>query len=202
MASRRRITIAAFAGASLAGAAALVACVIADPPADLPPIQHHRPNIVHGATSPSDGRVLSTWPSQFLVPVEIVDPTSCYQWRVFVDFDPITNPLEVLDNPDETDGKVCPSLATLDGGVDLVDFSLTPPSDTTQCHVVEFEVALSFRGASPHTPDSFGSDSVHWFYNPSGDVGACPTYDAGAIDGAFPPPPDSGVIIVREGGVD
>ena len=177
---------------SLAVATAFAACIIADPPPDLPKPPRHHPNIVHGAVVPPATKVMATFPSKFLVPVEVFDPDVSFLWNVFVDYDPLDSArrAEVLSggSPD-----------AIDGGVRIVDFTIDPP-DPSSCHVIEFIVALGFDSKSTHTPDSYGGDSVAWFYNPSGDPSTCPQYDAGGIDGAAPDvqpdhifiPPDDG----------
>jgi hypothetical protein len=153
-----------------------VSCIIADPPADLPKYPPIRPTIVKGSVvPPTDKIVLPPLPT-FVVPVELVDPNVTFAWNVFVDFDPIANPLPV------TGDVALPDPATLDGGVRAISFSLADVPEPTRCHTIEFLVARSFSSASPHTPNAPGGDSVSWFYNPSGSIDGCPTYDAGSFD--------------------
>jgi hypothetical protein len=151
-------------------------CILADPPADLPKYPPIRPTVVKGSVlPPTDKIVLPPLPT-FVVPVELVDQNATFAWSVFVDFDPVTNPLPVAGDIVE------PDPATIDGGVRAVSFSITDVPSSTRCHTIEFLVARSFNSASPHTPNAPGGDSVSWFYNPSGSIDGCPTYDAGGFD--------------------
>jgi hypothetical protein len=198
--------IAAIAGiaASLAAVMSLAAnasCVLADPPPDLPAPAKHHPIIVKSSVSPPYTQVLPALPSRFVVPVELIDPnTPSFLYEVFLDYDgsdPGQRPYYVPTQP------VQPSPATVDGGITNIEFEIaTAPPDPSSCHRLELLVAFSFDLAAPHTPDAYGADSVVWFYNPSGDPGSCPLFDAGGADGAapdqqsdvifMPPPPDGG----------
>lgn len=153
----------------------------------LPELPETRPTIVRGSAVPSPGRVLRAIPPQFVVPVELLDPNTSFEWRVFVNYDPIARKEAVLG--DRSD----PPVGALDGGVNtvrLVQFSIQPPlADVSlrECYVIEFMVARSFRGTSAHTPDPTGGDTVTWFYNPAGTFEGCPTWegesDAGGDSG-------------------
>ncbi|MEI7892665.1 MAG: hypothetical protein WCI05_06215 [Myxococcales bacterium] len=162
------------------GAALLLglSCVIADPPAELPRPPRRRPTIFHGSVVPPLGQVLGQFPTQFVVPVDVGDPSTSFEWNVFLDYDPVSRPAPVLSGFEEDP-------AGMDAGVRVVAFSIDVP-DPTACHVIEFMVALTFNRASAHTPDSYGADSTIWLYNPSGLATECPRYDAGGLDGAFP----------------
>ena len=192
---QRTAAIVAACAATLALGSAIAACIIADPPPDLPKAPRHHPNILHGAVVPPSTKVIATFPSKFIVPVEVIDPNTPFVFNVFVDYDPLGSRESFV-----LGGSLTPDPSTMDGGVSLVDFSIDAP-DPSSCHVIEFIVALGFNDKSLHTPDQYGGDSVVWFYNPSGDPGACPQYDAGGIDGAAPdvqpdrifvPPADGG----------
>jgi hypothetical protein len=192
---QRAAAIVALALATLALASAIAACIIADPPPDLPKAPPHHPNIVHSAVVPPATKVIATFPSKFIVPVEVLDPNTPFVFHVFVDYDPLGSRDSFVQTGDKN-----PDPSTLDGGVSIIDFSIDAP-DPSSCHVIEIIVALGFNNASPHTPNQYGGDSLVWFYNPSGDPGACPQYDAGSIDGAAPdvqpdrifvPPTDGG----------
>ena len=151
-------------------------CIIADPPADLPKYPPIRPTIVKGSVLPPTDKVVQPPLPTFVVPVELVDQNATFAWNAFVDFDPVTNPLPVAGD------VVGPDPATIDGGVRAVSFSIADVPSSTRCHTIEFLVARSFNSASPHTPNAPGGDSVSWFYNPSGSIDGCPTYDAGSFD--------------------
>lgn len=167
---------AAAVAALVFGAALSLSCIIADPPADLPQYPAIRPTIVKGSVLPPSDRVVLPPLPTFVVPVELVDQNATFAWNAFLDFDPVTNPLPVAG------GVVGLEPGTADGGVRAVSFSLADVPNPTRCHTIEFLVALSFNSASPHTPNAPGGDSVSWFYNPSGSVDGCPTYDAGQFD--------------------
>jgi hypothetical protein len=161
---------------------AIGACIVADPPPDIPAPPPHHPTILHGSVVPPTTQVLSD-PSAanltFEVPVELEDPNASFEWNVFVDYDPHLNLSPSFGR------RESPDLTQVDGGVRIIEFSITPP-DPSSCHVIEFVVALEFSVGSGHTPDQYGGDTVSWFYNPSGDPGGCATYDAGGLDGAVP----------------
>jgi len=181
----------------LGAIAATVACITAPPP-DLPIVPLHRPTILHDNVTPPTDEVLTVWPQQWLVPVEVDDPSDTFWFDVFVDPDV---------NPDPAFGPVQqqPSPTAMDGGLTVVRFGPLSQPDPSFCHRVKFEVAHSFSQTSPPIPDSIGGDSVVWFYNPGGGLGGCPEYDAGALqDGAFPPgdAPIDGLPVVPDAGGD
>jgi hypothetical protein len=155
------------------------ACILAQSPAPLPVLPDMRPTIQRTAVVPSASRVLLSFPPEFVVPVELLDPSRTFEWRVFIDYDPLSRTDAVLDgrsDPDPADASV---------PVRRVTFSIEPPDleqGRAECHVVEFLVAYSFRGSTAHAPDPTGGDSVTWFYNPSGDLSGCPSFDGGALD--------------------
>ncbi len=163
----RRVALAA---GSVVTALALFACVIADPPAELPaPVLHH-PTIVHGSVFPPTP-VLNTWPATFAIPVELLDPTQFFNYAMFVDYDRIGNA------GFNTSGSSAPG--SDNARFRVVTFTPGKAPDSTECHVVEFLVAVSF--INEHTPDptTGGGDSVSWLYNPTPGAGGCPYYDAG-----------------------
>jgi hypothetical protein len=166
----------------------LSACILADPPAELPTLPVMRPTVVHGAVVPSASRVLGGIPRQFEVPVEILDPSITFEWRVFVDYDPLAPSNAVFAGTSERAASR-PSLTTR-----IISFgNPIPRSDPSlqACHVIEFLVAYSFAGTSSHTPDGRGGDTIVWFYDPIGDLGGCPRYDAGAFGDASAPAADA-----------
>jgi hypothetical protein len=163
-------------GPSLAIAGACtVACVIADPPTDLPRTAERRPTIVRSSVVPSTASVLGTWPSKFIVAVELSDPRADIQWASFVDYNPATG--EGFDQTNKSHNEP----DTTNGNIRTIEIPITTPSSDA-CHVVEVVVALHLNTTDPrnaHTPEDPGGDSVTWFYSPSGDLAGCPVLDAG-----------------------
>jgi hypothetical protein len=177
MSPSRTVTVLAFGvvGTTVAGHA----CVIADPPSDLPTLPETRPTIMRPSVVPSAAAVLGRWPEKFTVPVELSDPRSTIWYSVFIDYNPATG--EGLDAPPST-SEFEPGSASTKGSVRLLDINVTrPPLD--RCHVVEIVVALRLKAITDsknaHTPDEPGGDSVSWFYSPSGDLSGCPILDGG-----------------------
>lgn len=167
----------ALAGGTLLALAALIvgACVIADPPTELPRSPDRRPIIVRGSVVPSTTSVLGTWPSLFIVPVELSNPLSPLQWATFVDYNPVT-----FDGFDQNGVSPYEAQTTREN-IRMLELPISkPPSD--RCHVVEVVVALNLNTTdiqNVHTPLPPGGDSVSWFYSPSGDLAGCPVLDAG-----------------------
>ena len=197
---RGRAAGAVVAAAAVAAASVGAACVLADPPPDLPAESQLHPIVVKSAVFPPTTQVLvGLPPSGFVVPVQLFDPDTPFEYEVFVDFDPSAvapqSPVIAV-----TEAPPFP----LDGGVDLVDFDLTPyfaGLDPSVCHEIDFVVALGFAPTSPHTPDSRGGDGVSWFYDASGGFGGCPYGDGGATDtGTNDTATDSSDAAAGEGG--
>ncbi len=183
-----RAARACVAGAVTAAFVALSACILADPPAGLPALPTMRPTIVHGAVVPSAARILGRLPEQFQVPVELLDPAVTFEWRVFVDYDPLAPSNAVFAGTNEKDPlRPLERIRTVPFGNPIA----TADPSLQACHVIEFLVAYSFEGTSSHTPGSTGGDTIAWFYNPAGDLAGCPQYDAGAFADAGVPPPDA-----------
>jgi hypothetical protein len=158
--------------------AAQHACVIAQPSGDVPRLPEGRPTILHASVVPSTTAVLTHWPSVFIVPVELVDPTLPFYYAAFVDYNPLTG----VGLVGQVNNSVFdPSNTT--GRVRTKDIAIAPPLDLDRCHVIEVIVALRLKSTTDsknaHTPDEPGGDLVTWFYNPNGDVGGCPSLDAG-----------------------
>jgi len=187
----RLLALGLAAAACVAVAMLLATACITAPPPQLPEEVEHRPTILHESVVPPTDQILSSLPSEFLVPVVLEDPNETFEWDVFIDYnacaDPSTcTPTSPLTPPGVVTQK--PTPGTLDGGVVVVPFD--PPADlgTTQCHRIDFLVAHQFDQGTPHTWDSVGGDIVTWFYNAGGGPNGCPVYDAGSLqDGAFPP---------------
>jgi hypothetical protein len=176
-ARRARWIPAALCGLAVAGGAALGACVLVEPPAELPPVLKHRPLILQQLVAPPATRILEYWPPSglsFDIPVEMLDPDASFDFQAFLDYDPISDRVSSLVRF----GTIEPDPATEVNGVRSLQVKLSVQNvDTTGCHVIEVIVANSFP--ENHTPDSYGSDSVTWFYAPTGSLNDCPSYDAG-----------------------
>jgi hypothetical protein len=140
----------------------LGACILADPPADLPPPTPIQPiEILEDSVQPSS-RLLTTLPGQFVVPI-LFDPREQGQvfWQLFVDQSPST----ARQAPEGTDG-----------GVSIpVDDPPTIFEDSGECHT--FLVLVYYAGANE-------GDSVTWYYSPTGTFEGCPVLDAGPEGGS------------------
>lgn len=167
------------------------ACILAQPSGELPRVPESRPIILRASVVPSTTAVLTTFPSTFIVPVELADPTVEFKYVTFIDYNPLTGdglqgePLtsvfEASNNSSNTVGRT----RTL-----TVLFPKPPEPD--RCHTIEIIVALHLASDTDltgdpklqHTPLAPGGDIATWFYNPSGDLGGCPSLDAGLDAGA------------------
>lgn len=174
--------------ATVVACVATDACVVADPPTDLPRLPELRPTILRGSVVPAPSAVLGRWPSKFTVPVELANPQSRIIWAAFVDYNSATG--EGLDGQ-PTVSSFEPS--STQGRVRTLEIPITTPS-LDRCHIVEVIVALRLKATTDtrnaHTPDEPGGDSVTWFFSPTGDLAGCPVLDAGLP----PPPEDAGPI--------
>ena len=183
--------------ACLAAVCVQDACVLAEPSGALPRLPDARPTIVHASVVPPTSAVLTTLPTDtaFLVPVELIDPTAEIAYAAFVDYNPSTGAGLITSPPGHSEFEV----ANTTGRTRLLTVPITPPDtspsqqiDLNRCHVIEIVVALRFDSESNpfsiHTPGPPGGDIVTWFYNPSGDLGGCPSL---AIDGGVDAKADS-----------
>ncbi|HLK37000.1 MAG TPA: hypothetical protein VKU41_09645 [Polyangiaceae bacterium] len=192
---------AAVCSLSALGAVTFAAACVTTPPPDLPKVSQPPPTILHGSVVPPADLILSTWPAEFDVPLEIYDPSASFAWEAFVDYDPTSNTSPL------TGQTVGPPIA-VDAGVYVQAFHLGQPSDLGFCHRIEFDVARGFdtTSGSPHTPNSLGGDSIVWFYNAGGGPNGCPVYDAGDVQdgGGFPASdgPVDGLAVVPGPGAD
>lgn len=190
---RSRRILAALALATTMVGLSADACIIADPPTDLPQLPLFRPVIVRDSVVPTASAVLGTWPAgdRFIVPVELVDPRVTFQYSTFVDFNPITG-----DGLDTRPTLVPPIPSQASDRIRVIEVPITKPS-LDECHVVEVIVALQFAsnpnqisdGRGAHTPSSPGGDSVMWFFSPGGDLAGCPVVDAGIVGDSGPGAP-------------
>lgn len=189
----RRLVVLGATAACVTAALAPQACVIAQPSGDIPRLPDSRPTIVHPSVVPSTSRVLTHFPSVFIVPVELVDPTAPFQYAAFIDYSPrgtgeglVLGPIPSSFEPANTTNRTR-----------RLEIAIPEPT-LDSCHVIEVVVALQLNELTPafaHTPQEPGGDIVTWFYNPTGDPGGCPSLDAG-IDA----PADAADADAREGG--
>ncbi len=160
-----------------ASAAALAACVLLDPPATLPIVQESPPYILSGVEPPEG--VLVRWPTEFVIPIYVLDSAQSVQWLAFEDYNPLaTGPSgePVFDKP----YPVPPG----DGGVELARITSLPAPTGPGCHTVAIVIADGFAG---WTPVASSGAIVQWLYVPSGNPGECAAYDAGwLVDATFP----------------
>lgn len=152
----------------------LAACILADPPPELPDPSPQRPAIVHGGAVPTLNHDIDSPADldRFIIPVE-VDADQVLLYKVFIDFDP-PNPLFIIQ-----DGKVDVPRAGASTSR-TIDFSLGEGLvDPKKCHDILVTVALDWAqgGYSPVTPP--GGDQARWSYRPKGV--ACEAYDAGPL---------------------
>lgn len=151
------------------------ACVVADPASDLVAARVFRPTIVRGSVVPPVSGVLTRFPSEFVVPVEVLSPGDDFEWKVFVDFDSVHSAAFPVLGETSAGDPSDPNMT-----VRAIAFTLAAPQSgdpaLLHCHVVEFIVARRFQPDSPHTPDGIGGDSVSWLYDPTGTLADCPVY--------------------------
>jgi hypothetical protein len=182
---RGALTVAALAVAG-GGVRALASCLIADPPAELPS-PPRQPPFIRGPSAVPPTPLITTWPPTFNIPVEMLDPSASFSWRLFGDGQTLAK-----------------GIASTDGGVTLVSFvALPPPGESGECHMIEYAAALFVQGTTPPDPslvDPSLTDSIFWIFAPSGDLAGCPLIDAGVGDGFADVTPDTPVIIVDGGG--
>jgi hypothetical protein len=184
--ARRALAATLAASAALGLIAVLVgsACITTAPP-DLPALPLRGPRILDNSAQPVAYQTLSALPpdGQFVVSVEVSDPTKLITGRAFIDYYPGDGTMGITGSA--TTVTVPPAL---DGGLTQVAFTITPSAlgDPTTCHSITFFVddAFSSTGTGHSAGNSLGGDSVTWFYAPGG-PGGCLTYDAGIY-------PDSG----------
>lgn len=153
------------------------ACIIAEPSGELPRIPASRPTILHASVVPSTSAVLTYFPSVFIVPVELADPTVTFSYAAFIDYNPntgeglVVTPTASPYEPDNTRIRTR-----------MLSVGIPAPLDLDRCHVIEIIVALTLdprTNKTAHTPAEPGGDEVRWFYNPNGGLAGCPALDAG-----------------------
>jgi hypothetical protein len=153
------------------------ACVLLSDGGALPRLPDSRPTIVHSSLVPGTSAVLVQWPTRFIVPVELSDPTVTFVYAAFVDNGIVESPRSSDFVPSNEDpGRT--------GRIRTIDVVIPEPAELARCYKIEIVVALRLNEKDGHTPDERGGDIATWFYNPSGDLKGCPALDAG-IDAAF-----------------
>ncbi|WP_394828748.1 hypothetical protein [Pendulispora albinea] len=162
----------------LVGAGLLGACIVADPLPEQRSLPARRPSIE--GTNPPATKVLTQLTNTTLsVRVRLYNPALSFQWRVFVDWDPVLNPQQIV--------AFGPSGARSFADLQIVEFEM--PRDTVDlnvCHTIEFVTAIEFHPTSAHAAvDGRGASSISWTYVPMGDYSKCSGYDGGATDGGF-----------------
>lgn len=167
-------------GSALGGLFAVSACVLADAPSPPPTLPAFRPVILESSVVPPTNRVLVTFPTSAIVPIDLIDPRATVQWRVYIDYDG-AGAGRVNSGTSQYEGQ--------SGNTRMIEIAIPPPNDLRSCHTIEFLVAYSFPGplgdnTGPHTPDSVGADIIFWTYAPDGDVRTCTTFDAGVLGDA------------------
>jgi hypothetical protein len=152
------------------------ACVIAEPPLDLPTAPNVRPTIIRAMAVPKTTSVFTGWPDEFIIFVQLSDARQSFFAMPFVDYNPSTGdgygtPVPSVPSPGDTNP------------VRRVPVPITQPL-SDGCHTVEIVVARQVdlrTGIAAHSPaDSLtDGDSITWLYSPNGDPSGCPIVDAG-----------------------
>ena len=163
-------------------------CLIGESPTDYPDQPTERPTIVQSTLVPSASSVLVSFPTTgMLASVSLLNPRQTFEWRVFLDFDPLDTDGE---KPVAAQGTSTPGAEDITAsdplrGLRRIEFTVAQPlppklpTDTRTCHTIELIVAETGQFATNnirliHAVDPLKSDSVTWFYSPTGDLGGCP----------------------------
>lgn len=163
---------------SLLALCAQTSCIIATSPNDYPPIVPERPTIIEGSVVPSNQRVLGAFPSEFLVPVRVLDVQSTFEWRVFVDFDPLAPNENAITRGTSAPGQEDTDPENPFYGIRRLHIQIAAPSDLSTCHTIQLQVGASFARNDARTinaGDPLQRDQITWFYSPGGDLAGCPT---------------------------
>ena len=166
------------------------ACILAQPSGELPRIPESRPNIVRASVVPSTTSVLTRWPSTFLIPVELSDPNVEFVYAAFVDYNPLTGD-GLTEEPRHSVFEASNNSSNTIGRTRTLSVLVPEPADLDRCHTIEVVVALHLASDNDltgdpklrHTPLAPGGDIATWFFNPNGDLGGCPSLDAGIDSG-------------------
>jgi hypothetical protein len=188
----KRAHLVAAMGLTALAAGTLLACIIADPPAQLPAPPVPSPRILRDQVQPPASAILGAFPETFTVPVLVGSTDQTFLAHLYIDYNE-NEPGggfadEEFSGPEATDAGNVRYIALAN--------SREVPVDPNECHRIEALVATAFyglEGRDGHTPKDPYADSVAWWYSPSGDLRGCPTYDAGTFaDAAFPDVQDGG----------
>jgi len=166
-----------------ATAVAIAACVLVEPPQELPIPLPRRPLILHTSLQPPQDKPLTNATSlPSLVAFVDAEPSKAINYRVWVDFGSTDSPL-ALNN---TNVPAAPSAANR-----RIEFAVSYAElgDARFCHSIKLVVAYEFFPVS-NTPTTEG-DEVTWTYRPGGDTGGCISLDGGI--------PDAGVLDASDG---
>jgi len=177
----------------------VISCVLADPPPALPTILPEAPLINANAALPPNYQFITDWPESgsipFSVPVLVNNPTKLY---VLLDYGtPSSSYPSSQPQTAPTDGGPPSNLAVPvpdGGGVQVIDFTLLPPTPPEVCHTITFFADLAddpmillnkggpgFPATLSYTPAL--CSTISWVYDPTG-VGDCMKFDAGGIPDA------------------
>jgi hypothetical protein len=159
--------------------APVASCVLADPPATLPPVPNEPPDLGLAMASPQQGPI-STWPDTvdgFVIPVYVGDPSQTIEWIAYVD----PNPDLSVDTPiSSKNGAPVPVLAQDGGWVRLIRAVLPEPLEPG-CHTIVIVVAYAFSQGTPIPVFPPGPSMISWTFNNSADPFSCGSYDAGSL---------------------
>jgi hypothetical protein len=171
------------------------ACVIAEPPADLPTIPASPPVIVRSGVVPPPNAVLTSWPDKFFVPVRLSDTRQSVIAAYFTDWNTATG--SGFENYQQSD----PPATGVSTNPRVLEVQISQPS--VSCHVIEVVVQLNSQFVNInnqgdlHNPPA-GGDSILWFYSPGGDLAGCPTFN---LDGGGLTPDAATVEQLNDAGV-
>ena len=173
----------AIAGIVLAATTATIAaCVLVEPPQELPVPAPRRPFILHTSLQPPQDQPITDLDNlgTFIAFVD-AEPSKSFDYRVWVDFGSGDQPLQGGTIPTDPAGN----------GRRELDFSVLAAQvgDARFCHTITLVVAYDFIAVS-NTPLAEG-DQVTWFYRPNGNGGGCIALDGGI--------PDAGVLDANDG---
>jgi hypothetical protein len=167
----------------LAATAAIAACVLVEPPQELPVPALRRPLILQTSLQPPKDQPITDLDNlgTFVAFVD-AEPSKSFDYRVWVDFGSGDQPIDGRTVPPDPAGS----------GKREVDFSVqsSQVGDSRFCHTITFVVAYSFIPVS-NTPADEG-DQVTWYYRPNGNGGGCIALDGGI--------PDAGALDASDGG--
>lgn len=164
--------------------ALLSGCLIFDT-TDVPEFPQRRPVLISSEASPRNSAILREFPTELVVPVELIQVQSPFQYRVFYDY--TSDPL--ASRAPEVAGTSIHEVGAAGKGVRVLQVPLPRPSELSGCVRIELVVAFGFEGdisgPAAHAPRAPGGDSLNWVYEAPGSVGCsvvANTPDAGTND--------------------